>query len=328
MMKRRDFITLLGGAAAVWPLAARAQQTRAVRRLGILIDAGEADSGTGVVALRQGLERSGWSEGQNLQTTVRWGEGSADRARAFATELVKMSPDVILASGGTGLTALLSETRTIPIVFVWPGDPIAAGVVVSMAHPGGNATGFTAFEGGGIATKLLELLKRLAPATRRVLVLNSGNPNSLVYLPAIENVIGSLGMEMASATVSNAVEIERAIETAAREPKTGMMVLAGSLMTVHHDLIVALAARHQLPAVYPARIFVLAGGLMSYGTDQIELIRQASLYVDRILRGEKPSDLPVQAATKFELVINLKAAKAVGLTVPSALLASADEVIE
>jgi putative ABC transport system substrate-binding protein len=325
-MRRREFITILGGTAVAWPLGARAQ--RAVKRLGILIDAGEADSSAGVVALRQGLERSGWSEGRNLQSTIRWAEGSADRARAFATELVKISPDLILASGGTGLTALLSETRSIPIVFVWPGDPVAAGLVASMAHPGGNATGFTAFEGGGIATKLLELLKGIAPAVTQLFVLNSGNPASLALLPAIEKVIGSFGMEMTSAAVSNAAEIEQAIETAARKPKVGMMVLSGSLMSVNHDLIVALAGRHQLPAAYLSRLFVVAGGLMSYGTDQIELYRQAAPYVDRILRGEKPADLPVQAATKFELVINLKTAKALGLTVPNSLLATADEVIE
>jgi putative ABC transport system substrate-binding protein len=326
-MRRREFITLLGGVAA-WPLAARAQQAPGMRRLGVLVDGGEADSGAVVALFRQGLERSGWSEGRNLQSTIRWAEGQADRVRSFATELVKMNPDLILASGGTGLTALLSETRSIPIVFVWPGDPVAAGLVASMAHPGGNATGFTAFEGGSIATKLLELLKGIAPAITQLFVLNSGNPASLALLPAIEKVIGSFGMEMTSPAVSNVAQIEQAIETAARKPKVGMMVLTGSLMSVNHDLIVALAGRHQLPAAYLSRRFVVAGGLMSYGTDQIELYRQAAPYADRILRGEKPGDLPVQAATKFELVINLKTAKALGLTIPPNLLAIADEVIE
>jgi putative ABC transport system substrate-binding protein len=326
-MKRREFITLLGGAAA-WPLAVSAQQSRAVKRLAILADAGEADVGDSVAAFRQTLEQAGWSEGRNLQSTTRFGDGRADRIQAIATELIRMNPDLILVTGGIGAAALLRETQSIPILFVFPGDAVAAGLVASIARPGGNATGFTGYETGMIVTKWLQLIKELVPAITRLLVLHGGNLSSSTALTAIEKIVGIFGVEMTSARVSDPAEVERAIETAARAPKVGMMVLGGSFVSVHRNLIVTLAARHRLPAVYYDRDFVAAGGLLSYGINLIELHRQAVSYADRILRGEKPADLPVQAATKFDLAINGKAAMALGLTVPPTMLAIADEVIE
>jgi putative ABC transport system substrate-binding protein len=324
---RRDFITLLGGAAAAWPLAARAQYAPSVKRLTILADAGEADSRDGFAAFRQGLERSGWIEGRNLRSTIRSGDGEADRIRALAVEVVRTSPDLIFANGGTAVTALLRETRVLPILFVSPGDPVATGLVASLAHPGGNATGFTAYE-GSIGTKWVELLKELAPAARQLLVLNPGNPNSTVLLPAIEKVAGSFALALTVATVAAPAEIERAIETAARAGNVGMIVLPGSFNSVHRDLITALAAGHQIPTIFGDRRFVTAGGLASYGAEQVGLYRQAASYADRLLRGEKPADLPVQAATRFEFVLNLKTATMLGLTVPQTLLVAADEVIE
>jgi putative tryptophan/tyrosine transport system substrate-binding protein len=325
-LKRRDFILLAGG-TATWPLVARAQQVQAGKCVAILIDAGEADAGRRLAVFRQGLEETGWLEGRNIQSTIRLGEGQAERVRAYAAELVKTNPALILAVGGTGLTALLGETRTIPIVFVSAGDPVAAGQVASMAHPGGNATGFTAFE-GGIGTKWVELIRELAPAIKRLLVLSSGNPSSELMLPAIERAAGLFSLETTVATVQAPADVVRAIEMAAGEPKAGMIAVTGSFMTVHRDLIATLAARHRVPSIYPDGSFVAAGGLISYGIEQVELYRQAGRYAGRILRGEKPGDLPVQAATKFELIINRKAATALGLTVPPNLLATADQVVE
>jgi len=325
-VKRRTFIAGLGSAAA-WPVLARAQQTGVVKRLAILSDTSEADGGRGVAAFRQGLERAGWSEGHTLQTTVRWGDGRADRIGASATELVRMNPDLIFTTGGTGLMALSSQTRSIPILFAWTGDPVATGVVTSLAHPGGNATGFTGYQ-GSIATRWVQLLKEIAPAVSRLLVLSPGNPNSTTTLPEIERVVGSFGVEMATARITGPDEIERAIGAAGGDQKPGMIVLPGSLTSSYHELIIALAARYRMPAIYGARNFVEAGGLIYYGADQLELSRQAVSYGNRILRGEKPSELPVQATTKFELIINLKTAKALGLTIPETLLATADEVIQ
>src|SRR5262245_52845340 len=327
-IRRRDFVTFLGGATAAWPMAVNAQQSRAVKRLAILADGGEAATGASIAAFRQSLERFGWSEGGNLQTTTRFGDGRADRIQAIATELIRMNPDLIHVSGGTGVAALLRETQSIPIVFVFPGDPVASGLVASMARPGGNATGFTGFETGTIVTKYLQLIKEFAPAITRLLVLHGGNLSSPVALTALEKVVGIFGVEMTPARVSNPAEIERAIETAARAPNAGMMVPGGSFVSVHRNLIVTLAARHRLPALSFDRDFVAAGGLLSYGVSLIELHRQASSYADRILRGEKPADLPVQAATKFELAINAKTAKALGLAIPLTLHSIADEVIE
>jgi putative ABC transport system substrate-binding protein len=326
-MRRRDFLTVLGSVAAAGPLAARAQQVQAAKRVAILVDAGEADAGPRLAVFRQGLEEAGWLEGRNIQSTIRLGEGQAERVRAYAAELVKMNPAMILAGGGTGLTALLAETRTIPIVFVWAGDPVAAGQVASMAHPGGNATGFTAFE-AGIGTKWVELIRELAPAIKRLLVLSSGNPSSELMLPAIAQAARLFSLETTVATVKAPADVVRAIEMAAGEPKAGMIAVTGSFMTVHRDLIATLAARHRVPSIYSDGSFVAAGGLISYGIEQVELYRQAGRYAGRILRGEKPGDLPVQAATKFELIINRKAATALGLQVPPTLLALADEVVE
>jgi putative tryptophan/tyrosine transport system substrate-binding protein len=326
---RREFITLLGGGVVAWPMAVSAQQSRTVKRIAILVDGGE-NSGDSIAAFPwlQSLEGFGWSEGRNLQSTTRFGNGRADRIQAVATELIRMNPDLILVSGATGVVALLRETQSIPILFVFPGDPVAIGLVGSMARPAGNATGFTGFETGKMVTKGLQLIKEFAPGITRLLVLHGGNASSPVALTALERVVGLFGVEMTSTRVSDQGEIEHAIETAARTQNVGMMVLGGSFVSVHRNLIVALAARHRLPAIYYSRDFVAAGGLLSYGIDPIELHRQAVSYVDRILRGEKPANLPVQAATKFELAINAKTAKALELTVPPNLLALADEVIE
>ena len=328
-MKRREFITLLGGAAAappLWPLAARAQQVQPVKRLAILADASEAETRVGLAAFRQELERAGWSEGRSLQSTVRFADGRYNQIPAIAAEIVKMKPDLIVAWGGTGLKALLRETVSISVVFAF-ADPIATGAISNMAHPGGNATGFTTDE-LGITTKWLQLLKELVPDTKRLLVLNPGNPEASLRLAPLEKAIGSFGVEMTSVTFVDAVDIERGIETAAREPQTAMIALAGSSTNSHRDLIVGLAAQHRLPAIYANREFAAAGGLMAYGTDRTTNYRLTAGYVNRILRGDKPGDLPVQAPTKYELVLNLKTAKALGLNVPPTLLAHADEVIE
>jgi putative tryptophan/tyrosine transport system substrate-binding protein len=325
-MRRRNFIALLGGAAAAWPLVVRAQQVQPMKKLAILADASEAETRPGLAAFRQELERAGWSEGRNLQSTVRWADGRYNQIPAVAAEIVKMNPDLIVAWGGTGLRALLREAVSIPVVFAF-ADPIATGAISNMAHPGGNATGFTT-DDPGITTKWLQLLKELVPGTRRLLVLNPENPEASIRLAHLEKAIGSFGVEMTSVTFADAVDIERGIETAAREPQTAMIVLGGSSTNSHRDLIVGLAARHRLPAIYATREFVAAGGLMAYGTDRIAFYRLTAGYANRILRGEKPGDLPMQAPTKYELAINVRTAKLLGLDVPPILLALADEVIE
>ena len=325
-MRRRDFIGVLGGAAA-WPLAARAQQGQPGKHLAILIDAGAGEASGRLAAIRQELEQAGWLEGRNLRSTVRLGEGQAERVRAYAADLVKMNPDVILVGGGTGLTAVVAATRSIPIVYVWGGDPIATGLAASMAHPGGNVTGFTDYE-VGIGTKWVQLLKELAPDIKRLLVLSPGNPTSDFVIPAIERAAGSFAIATAVATTTAPTDVVRAIEMAAGEPKAGLLVAAGSFMSVHRDLIVTLAAQHRVPALYTDRSFVAAGGLVSFGVDRTDLYRQAGRYAGRILAGEKPGNLPIQAPTKFESIINQKAASALGLTVPPTLLAIAAEVIE
>jgi putative ABC transport system substrate-binding protein len=325
-MRRREFISVLGCAAA-WPLAARGQRTQPMKKLAILADGNEASNRAGIAIFRQGLERAGWSEGRNLQSTIRWGDGRPDRIRTLAAEVVKTNPDLILVLGETGLSALLSETRSIPVVFSH-GDAITTGLVADMARPAGNATGFTTYHGALIATKWLQMLKEFVPGMSHLLVLSPGNPTATGFLKALESVIGSFAVAITPATFAEVADIDRAIEKVAREPQAAMIVLPGSLTNVHRDLIIALAARHQLPAIYAAREFVVAGGLLSYAADRSDPLRLAAGYVDRILKGEKPGDLPVQAPTKYELVINLKTATALGLTVPPTLLALADEIIE
>ena len=329
-MRRRDVITLLGGAAAAWPLAARAQQSDRVRRIGVLIPvaADDAEAKARLAAFRQGLRQLGWVDGRNVQIDTRWSGGDPERIRTHAAELVALTPDVILAAGGVVVGPLLQATRTVPIVFTQTPDPVGAGFVASLARPGGNATGFALFE-FGISVKWLELLKEIAPrVTRAAALRDPAIPAGLGQLGAIQGVAPSFGVELSFVDVRDAPEIERAVAAFARHANTGMIVLSSAMAIVHRDLIIALAARHKLPAVYSARYFVTSGGLISYGPDTIEPHRSAAAYVDRILKGEKPADLPVQAPTKYELVINLKTAKALGLTVPPTLLARADEVIE
>jgi putative ABC transport system substrate-binding protein len=324
-MKRREFITLVGGAAVAWSRIAQAQQPGQMRRIGVLMNLAENDpeGQAQLAAIRQRLRDMGWLEGRNIRIEFRWTAASADRARALAAELVGTKPDVVLAIGGTALSALLRETRSVPIVFVGQGDQF----VSSLARPGGNATGFTAPE-STMSTKSLEMLKEIAPGITRVVIMSSDNPNSSVVLPPLEAAAASIGVPANVAHVHDAGEIEQAIEAAARESNVGLLVLGGSVFAAHRDLIIALAARHRLPAIYGPGVFPRSGGLISYGHDMIDDFPQAVSYLDRILRGEKPVDLPVQAPTRLKLVINLKTAKALGLTVPPNLLATADEVIE
>jgi putative tryptophan/tyrosine transport system substrate-binding protein len=329
-MKRRELITLLGGAAA-WPLAARAQQPERMRRIGVfeLLAADDPESLARVAAFQQGLQQLGWTVGRNVRIDYRWNAaGDADRLRRYAEELVALAPDVILAIGNPTVGTLQQATRTVPVVFVAVADPVGGGFVESLARPGGNATGFTNFE-FGLSAKWLELLKEIMPGVTRVAVLRDPITDSGIgQLAAIQSVAPALGVELSPIGVGNAGEIERAMTAFARSSNGGLIVSAAALTIVHRDLIVALAARHRLPAVYPFRFFVTGGGLISYGPDTIDQVRRAAGYVDRILKGERPADLPVQAPTNYETVINLKTAKMLGLTVPLALLARADEVIE
>jgi len=327
-MRRREFILTLGGAAA-WPLAARAQQ-QPMRRIGILTPyaADDREGQARVGALQQGLAELGWTDGRNLRTDVRWGANDRDRYSQYAAELVALAPDVIVAVTSVVVAALQRETRTVPIVFVGVIDPVGAGLVASLARPGGNTTGFTVFE-YGLSPKWLALLKEIAPRVTRAAVLR--NPTSapeIGLLGGIQSVASSLRVELSLIDERDTGEIERAVTAFAREPNGGQIVLSSASTLLHRELIVSLAARHRLPAVYTDRVFVAAGGLTSYGPNRIEQYRPAAGYVDRILKGEKPADLPVQAPTKYELVINLKTAKALGLEVPPTLLARADEVIE
>jgi putative tryptophan/tyrosine transport system substrate-binding protein len=329
-MRRREFITLIGGAAAAWPLASRAQQPERMRRVGVLM-ALAADDPAGqarFVAFVQALQELGWTDGRNVRIDTRWAAGDAERFRHYAAELVALAPDVILASGGTGVGALLQASRTVPIVFTQTQDPVGAGYVDSLPQPGGNATGFTNQEYGA-SGKNLELLKEIAPRIARAAVLRDPTiPQGIGQFAAIQAVAPSLGVELRPIDVHDAPEIERAVAAFARSANGGLIVTGSSLTALHRDLIITLAARHKLPAVYWERFFVTNGGLMSYGADSIDPHRRAAGYVDRILKGEKPADLPVQFPTKYELVINLKTAKALGLTVPPSLLSRADEVIE
>jgi putative ABC transport system substrate-binding protein len=333
-MRRRAFITLLGGAAAapamLWPLAARAQQPERMRRIGVLMPLGEDDpeAQARVAAFRQGLQQLGWNDGRNVRIDYRWTAGDVDRIRRYAVELAALAPDVILATGSPTVGPLLQATRTVPIVFVVVPDPVGAGYVDSLARPGGNATGFITYE-YGISGKWLELLKQIAPGvTRAAVIRDPAISAGLGFFGAIQSVASSFGVEVSPVNVRDAGEIERAVTAFARSSNGGLIVTGSALAWVHRDLIVTLAARHKLPAVYFQRSFVADGGLISYGTDLVDQYRRAAGYVDRILKGEKPADLPVQAPTKYELVINLKTAKALGLEVPATVLARADEVIE
>ena len=340
-MRRREFMTLLGGAAAAWPLAAQAQR---MRRIGVLVAVGDDPESRGrITAFVQALQELGWTEGRDIRIDARWGGGDPDRFRRYAAELVALAPDVILVSGGSGMGPMLQATRTVPIVFVQVTDPVGAGFVDSLARPGGNATGFTHFE-YGISAKWLELLKQIAPGVTRAAVLRDPAIASGVgQFAVIQSVAPPLGVELTPVNVRDAEEIERAVTafaqaalasgasgqgSSARGSNGGLIVTASALAVVHRDLIITLAARHKLPAIFPFRFHVTGGGLISYGPDTIDPHRRAASYVDRILKGEKPADLPVQAPTKYELVINLKTAKALGIDVPPALLVRADEVIE
>jgi putative tryptophan/tyrosine transport system substrate-binding protein len=329
-VKRREFITLLGCAAA-WPLPARAQQREQVRRIGVLVSAVEGDPKQleYITAFAQGLAELGWTVGRNVRIEYRWGAGDLDRFRRYAAELVALSPDVVLASAGSIVGAFQQASRTVPIVFVTTIDPVGGGWVESLSRPGTNATGFASYE-FSMSGKWLELLKEIAPGVKRVAVIRDPSvPAGSGGLAAIQTVAPSLSVELTPVGVRDAGEIERAITTFARGPNGGLiMVGPPSSVQRHNDLIVALAARHRLPAIYPSRFFVISGGLMSYAPDRVDQYRRAASYVDRILKGEKPADLPVQAPTKYELAINLKTAKALGLAVPLPLLGRADEVIE
>jgi putative ABC transport system substrate-binding protein len=329
-MRRREFIAGLGGAAAAWPLAAGAQQGERMRRVGVLTNLASDDSEAQVrnTAFAHALAQLGWVVGQNLQIEHRWAAGDAERIRTYAAELIALTPDVMLATGAAGVAPLLQATRTVPIVFVLVPDPVGAGFVDSLARPGGNATGFVQFE-YGISGKWLELLKEIAPGITRVAVLrDAAIAAGQGQVAAIQAVAPSFGVEVTPINVRNIGEIERAVAAFARASREGLIVTASALTLFHRDLIVALAARYKLPTVYVQRHFVASGGLISYGADVVDQYRRAANYVDRILKGEKPADLPVQAPTKFELAINLKTAKALGLEVPTSLLARADEVIE
>jgi len=329
-MKRREFITLLGGAAA-WPLAAGAQQPDRVRRIGVLMSMVESDPRglEFITAFAQGLAELGWTVGRNVRIEYRWGAGDLDRFRRYAAELVALSPDVVLATAGSIVGAFQQASRTVPIVFVTTIDPVGGGWVESLSRPGSNATGFAAFE-FSMSGKWLELLKEIAPWVKRVAVIRDPSvPAGSGGLAAIQTVAPSFGVELTPVGVRTADEIERGITAFARSANGGL-IAAGPPSSVerHRDLIITLAAKHGLPAVYGPRFFVTGGGLISYGADPVDQYRRAAGYVDRILKGEKPADLPVQTPTKFELVINLKTAKALGLEVPATLLARADEVIE
>ena len=329
-MKRREFITLLGGAAAGWPLAEQAQQGERMRRIGVLFNVNADDLGqqNNLVEFVQVLQRLGWIDGRNLRIDTRWAGGDASAIRRHAEDLVALAPDVIVATGNASMGPLLQATRTVPIVFNNVADPVGSGFVDSLARPGGNVTGFLQFE-YSLSGKWLELLKQIAPGVTRAAVLRDPAITAGVgQFAIIQSVAPSVGVEVSAINMRDAGEIERAVTAFARSPNGGLILTASALAVVHLELIIALAARHKLPAVYYRRYFVASGGLISYGYDVVQQYRGAAGYVDRILKGEKPADLPVQAPTKYELVINLKTAKALGLDVPQTLLARADEVIE
>jgi putative tryptophan/tyrosine transport system substrate-binding protein len=327
-VRRRKFIGLLGSATA-WPLAARAQQTERVRRIGVLMnitaDSQEAPGRVG--ALAQGLAERGWMIGGNVRVDYRWYAADADASRKYAEELIALAPDILLATGTLAATALQRAAGTVPVVFLIVSDPVGAGLVDSLAKPGGNLTGFMLFEYGTTA-KWLELLKEIAPDIKRAAVLRDRYPAGTAQFGTIQAAASSVGVEVSPINVRDASEIERGIAAVARSANGGLIVTGSASAGVNRDLIITLAARHKLPAVYSNRFEVIGGGLMSFGPDRADQYRRAAGYIDRILKGEKPADLPVQAPTRYELVINLKTAKALGITIPPALLARADEVIE
>jgi putative ABC transport system substrate-binding protein len=329
-MRRREFIALLGGAAAACPFAGRAQQAEPMRRIGILMNrtANEPEGQARVAAFKQALHQLGWREGGNVQIDIRWGEDKNELERKYAAELVALAPDLVFASGTLSVSALQNLSRTLPIVFAAVADPVGAGFVNSLARPGSNATGYMIYE-YSLSGKWLELLRQMVPGLRRVAVLRDpSNPAGIAVFGAIQATAQPLGVEVSPVSVRDAAELERAIVALARLANGGLIVTPSASVSVQRDLIIDLAARHKLPAIYSLRYLVAKGGLFSYGPDIIDHFRRAAGYVDRILKGEKTVDLPVQAPVKYELAINLKTAKALGLTVPSVMLARADEVIE
>jgi putative ABC transport system substrate-binding protein len=328
-MKRREFITLLGGAAAAWPLAASAQQLERMRRIGVLMGTAENDpeAPQRVAAFRDALAKLGWSEGRNVAIDFRWAAGDPVRMRALAKELIGATPDIVVAESTPATAALRQESSTTPIVFFAVANPVGSGFVASLPRPGRNITGFTNFE-PAMGGKWLELLKEIAPRVLRVAAIFNPRTHSGQYWQSMESAAPTFAVELAKSPVHEAGEIERAVKALADQPYGSLIVMPDAFTLAHRDLIVALSARHRLPSIYPFRVFPRTGGLISYGNDLVEGYRNAASYVDRILKGEKPADLPVQAPTKYELVINLKTAKALGLDVPPTLLARADEVIE
>jgi len=328
-MRRRAFITLLGGAAVAWPVVVGAQQGERMRRVGVLLNLATDDpmGQARVAAFVQGLQAAGWSAGRNVQIDTRWAAADPGNYRKYAAELIALGPDVVLASTTPAVTQLQQASRTMSIVFVSAIDPVGSGLITSMARPGGNVTGFVIFE-YALAAKWLELLKEIAPGVKRAVVLRDATVASGIGQFAAIQASGSVGMELSAIDLRDAGEIERAIAEFAQRPDGGVIVTASQFGTNHPRPLAALAARHQLPAVYPFRYFANAGGLISYGPDQLDEYHRAAAYVDRILKGEKPAELPVQAPTKYDLVINLRTAKALGLDVPASLLARADGVIE
>jgi putative ABC transport system substrate-binding protein len=326
-MRRRDFIKGIGAAATMSPLAARAQQPEHVRHIGVVLGAGTIDQDRNLGAFLQGLQQLGWSDGRNVRVDIRRGAGDADDLRKYAADLAALAPDVIFASGAA-VEPMLRATRTVPIVFALVIDPVGGGFVGSLSRPGGNATGFMLFE-YSLSAKWVEVLKQIAPRVTRAAVLRDPTTTTRIgQFAVIQSVAPSAGVEVIPFGLRDAAEIERDVSAFARSASDGLIVSTSALAVVHRDLIVTLAAQHKLPTVYPERSFAAAGGLMSYGPNYGDQFRHAAGYVDRILKGEKPGDLPVQAPTKYELVINLKTAKSLGLTVPPTLLARADEVIE
>lgn len=330
-MNRRDFIGLLGGAAAVWPLAARAQQSSGMRRVGILTLLAETDTQAQAwdAAFRKRLDELGWVEGRNLRLDYRWGDGSSDRVQLLAKELVRLNPDVLVGVTTPATAALLAQTHAIPIVFAQVSDPVGSGFVASLAKPGGNATGFINME-ASLSGKWLELMRTIAPSVSRVAILYNPRtaPYARYYLETFRSAAAATGIEPAEASFSGAADIEAVITKLGGEAGAGLIVMPETSNLVYRDTICAFAARYRVPTIYPFRFFVAAGGLLSYGIDSADMFRGTASYVDRILRGGKPDELPVQLPTKFEMVVNLQAAKALGLTVPQSLLVAADEVIE
>jgi putative ABC transport system substrate-binding protein len=330
-VKRREFITLLGGAAAAWPLVARAQQPERMRHIGLLSFYGENDAeGPRYVAkFLGGLAQLGWAHGRNVQIDYRWAGADRDRFQHYATELVGLKPDLIVGQSTPAVAALLRATRAIPILFVNVSDPVGSGFIESLSRPGGNITGFSNFE-PAMGGKWVAFLKEIAPHVTQIELMSNPvtSPHSKGYLPAIETAARSLGLQLIASPVHDTAEIERAIAALGREPGGGLVMLSDGFTLAHRELIVSLADKYRVPAVYPFREFAKSGGLLSYGVDMASQFEQAASYVDRILKGAKPGDLAVQAPTKFELIVNLKSAKAIGLDVPSRVLAIADEVIE